>query len=122
LARTECFTPLLEVDTGEALGLLTALRWVKDLQLWNMDFEVDSKTVVDSIYGKQMGVSDFNAIINDCCHLLCTDLMNSDVKFIRRQANEAAHSLAREAPSEASFHIFYNIPTCIETILINEMH
>ena len=51
-----------------------------------MDFETDSKVVVDSIY-KGDGVSDFMAIIHDCRHLLMTDLANSDVKFIRRQAN-----------------------------------
>jgi len=122
LARMECFTPMLEVDTGDALGLLTAMQWVKDLQLYNMDFEVDSKMVVDSIYGKQLGVSNFSVTIKDCIHLLCTDLVNSDVKFIRRQANEVAHSLAREAPSIASFHILYYIPSCIEPIIINEMH
>jgi len=42
LARTEWFSPITDVDTGEALGLLKALEWVRDLQLWNMDFEVDS--------------------------------------------------------------------------------
>jgi len=78
--------------------------------------------VVDNIYGKKMGVSDFSAIINECSRLLCTDLTNTYVKFIRRQANKMAHSLTREAPSEASFCIFYNIPTCIETIPLNEMH
>lgn len=84
----------------------------------NMDFEVDSKTVIDNIYGKQLGVSDFNSIIQECPHtLLCTDLANSNVNFIKRQVNEAAHSLTKEAPiSLASFHIFYKIFTCIETI------
>jgi hypothetical protein len=57
-------------------------------------------------------VSNFNSIIQECTRLLCTDLANSNVKFIRR----------REVPSLTSFHIFYGISTCIETILINEMH
>jgi len=82
---------------------------------------VDSKIVADSIYGKQIGVSEFSDIIRNCAYLLCTDLMNSDVKFIRRQANEAAHSLTKAATLKASFRIHYNIPTCIESIIINEM-
>jgi len=86
LARTEWFSPTTDVDIGEAIGLLKAMEWVRDLHLWNMDFEVDSKTVVNNIYGKQIGVSDFSAIITHCVHLLCTDLINSHVKFIRRQA------------------------------------
>lgn len=83
---------------------------------------MDSKTVVDNIYGKQLGLSDFYTIINDCIHLLWTNLMNSNVKFIRRQTNQVAHSLVREASPIANFRIFYNIPTCIESIIINEIH
>jgi len=49
--------------------------------------------------------------------------MNSHVKFIRRQANEVAHSLTQAALSEASFRIYSRIPICIEPIIIiNEMH
>jgi len=32
-----------------------------------------------------------------------------------------AHALARAATSSASPAIYFDIPTCIETILINEM-
>jgi ribonuclease HI len=113
---------MVEVDMGEALGLLSALQWVRDLQLLNMDFETDSKTVVDSIYGNKQGVSDFNAIINECRDLLSSDLATSDVRFIRRQANEVAHSLARVAPCHASFCIFIRIPSLISTLFLNEMH
>lgn len=59
------------------------------------------------------------AIINDCRHLLETDLTNSDVKFIRRQANGVAHSLNKEAPYNTSFHIYRNIPHCISTLINN---
>lgn len=65
LARKEWFSPI---------RLLNAMEWVRDLHLWNMDFEVDSKTVVDNIYGKQTGVSNLSAIITHCVHFLCTDL------------------------------------------------
>ena len=119
IAKTAWITPILDVDVGEAPGLLSALQWVKELNLENMDFETDSKVVTYSIYGKG-DVSDFMAIINDCKHLLGTDLTNSDVKFIRRQANGVAHSLAKEAPYNASFHIYHNIPHCISTLINNE--
>jgi len=97
LAKTEWFSPIVYVDLGEAMGLLTAMQWAKDLHLLNMD----SKTVVDSVYGGSNGVS--------------------NLKFIRRQAKGAAHSLAKEAPSNPSFHIYSNIPSCISDILFNEM-
>jgi hypothetical protein len=34
-------TPILEVDTDEALGFLTDLNWVYHSQLDTMDFELD---------------------------------------------------------------------------------
>jgi len=114
ISRTECFTPLLDVEMGEIIGLLHAMRWAKDL-----NFETDSKVVAESIY-KGDGVSDFMAIIHDCRHLLMTDLANSDVKFIRRQANSVAHNLAREALNHASFHYHLNIPHCIHNLINNE--
>jgi len=43
LTHTEWFTPMLGVYIGETLGLLSVIKRVKDLQMWNMDFEVDSK-------------------------------------------------------------------------------
>jgi len=69
------------------------MQWVKDLHLLNMDFEMDSKTEVDSVYGGSNSVSNYMTIINDCRDMLATDLANSDLKFIRRQANGVAHSL-----------------------------
>ena len=97
LAKTEWMTPLIDVDLGEALGLLSAMYWVRDLQLGIVDFELDSKTVVDSFYGSKSGISNFSAVINDCRRLLASDLVTSDVRFIQRQANEVAHSFARVA-------------------------
>jgi len=41
LAKTEWFAPVIDVHMGEALDLLSASQWVKDLQLVNMDFEMD---------------------------------------------------------------------------------
>jgi len=58
---------------GKVLGLLSPMQWVKDLNLVNIDFEMDSKVVADSIYGKD-DVSNFMTIINDCRHSLETDL------------------------------------------------
>ena len=104
---------------GEIIGRLHAMRWAKDLNLVNMDFETDSKVVAESIY-KRDGVSNFMAIIHDCRHLLMTDLANSDAKFIRRQVNNVAHNLAREALNHASFHYHLNIPHCIHTLINNE--
>ncbi|GAU39501.1 hypothetical protein TSUD_68650 [Trifolium subterraneum] len=110
-ARTEWIEPILDVEIGEAMGLLRALKWIDELQLHNTDVEVDCKRVVDGLNSKRNINSDFGAILSDCRSLLATNLVNSNVKFIRRQANEVAHSLARVATSSASFQNFIDIPT-----------
>jgi len=121
LAKTEWMSLLLGVDLGEALGLLSAMYWVRDLQLGIMDFELDSKIVVDSLYGNKSDVSNFSTVISDCRRLLASDLVTSNVRFIRRQANEVTHSFARMDLCHASFHIHIRIPSCISTIIMNEM-
>ncbi|PNY01988.1 cytochrome p450, partial [Trifolium pratense] len=47
-AKTEWVEPKCEVHVGETLGFLCALMWVHELNLGPVDFELDSKLVVDS--------------------------------------------------------------------------
>ncbi|XP_058733805.1 uncharacterized protein LOC131605473 [Vicia villosa] len=120
-ARTEWFSPCTNVAIGEAIGLLTAIKWVINLGFDNVDFELDAKQVVDNVYSVKPNDSDFGAIIDDCKRLITLFFRNSHVKFVRRQVNEVAHALARVTPFLASFHNFTDIPTCIQNIIINEM-
>ncbi|GAU17471.1 hypothetical protein TSUD_340140 [Trifolium subterraneum] len=120
-AKTEWLEPILDVEIGEAMGLFSAVKWVDELRLSDVDFEMDCKRVVDCLHSSRTYNSDLGDILRDCRVILATNLVNSHVKFIRRQANEVAHRLAREATCLASFHIFIDIPTCIYDIIMNEM-
>ncbi|XP_058778870.1 uncharacterized protein LOC131652897 [Vicia villosa] len=122
VARTDWFSPCTDVAIGEALGLFKTLKWVHELGFDNMDFELDAKRVVDNVTNPKPNDSDFGAITGECNRLMALLFRNSHVKFVRRQANEVAHALARVAPSFASFHNFLEIPTCIQNIVINEMN
>jgi hypothetical protein len=44
--------PILEVDIGEALGLLSALNWVNELRLEDVDFKLDSRNIVTRFHNK----------------------------------------------------------------------
>jgi len=83
-----------------------------------VDFEFDSKIVVDSHYGIKSGVSNYSVVINDGRHLLPFNLTTSNIRFIQRQVNKVTHSFARVASRHASFHIQIRIPSCISTIII----
>jgi len=109
------------VDVGKALGLHSALQWLSDMHFDNVDFESDSKLIVDAFLATGNDLSEFGCIISSCRSLFRNFFSNSRVEFVRRQANAVAHALARAATSLASPAVYFDIPNCIETLIINEM-
>jgi len=66
------------------------------------------------------GVFDFSVIVANIRRILALHC-KFEVKFIRRQANMAAHSLARMAMSYASRQAFDYAPLCMIPHLIYEI-
>lgn len=121
LAKQEYFSPICEVHIEEVLGLLFALDWVHELNIGPVNFELDAKRVVDSFNSQNCDAMEFGNIISHCKSLCINFYENSSVGFVRRQANKAAHMLAKAALLLASFQICVEIPDCIDHMLINEM-
>lgn len=119
-AQTYWSSPKVSVDEGEALGLLQAIKWAIDLQFSNVIFELDYLIVTNSIRFPKEDMSEVGAIVQECRDLLGSK-SNFVVKFVMRQANVVAHSLARVATSSPSLHIFDSCPTCIADTIANEM-
>jgi hypothetical protein len=115
IAKTVWTSSIMNVDTGEAIRLLSAIKWVHDLRLHNVDFELDSKNVVAKFYSHGEDRSELGDVIKNCQRMHASYFPNSSVEFIRRQANEVAHTLAKTASSLASFHLHIN------TLIDNEM-
>ncbi|XP_039687037.1 uncharacterized protein [Medicago truncatula] len=114
LAKTDYFSPTCNVHIGEALGLLSAMDWVHLLQPGTVDFEMDAKRVVDSFNSRQSEATEYGNIIDNCKTLSRQFYENSRVEFVRRQANEVAHSLAKAALSSASSQILVEIPVIMQ--------
>ncbi|XP_073017991.1 uncharacterized protein [Primulina eburnea] len=110
---------ILEVREAEAKALLDAILWVVSLDLQNVLFETDSKLVVDAIASNLADRSEFGSIVAACCSLLYQE-PSYEVRFARRQANMAAHTLARAANSSASLFISYDSPAFISDILFQD--
>jgi ribonuclease HI len=121
LAKTIHFSPKCSVPLGEALGLLYALQWLRDLRKDNIDFVSDSKIVTEAFHLQRPDVTKFGQVMSVIRSLFTSSFTNSRVEFSRRQANEVAHALARVAPFSASPTIYIDVPHCIERIIINEM-
>ncbi|GAU46827.1 hypothetical protein TSUD_100450 [Trifolium subterraneum] len=105
---------------GEACALLLAREEARHRGMDRVQFESDSKVLIEVIHMKRRGNSEFLSIVQDILSLM-SSFLNFEVKFVRRQANSVAHTLARAANSWDSFHRFENIPLCIEHLLVNEM-
>lgn len=97
LAKSTWFSPLCDVNAGEAMSLCTTLDWVANLQFDNVDFVLDSKKVVDSFRTCINDVTEFGCIIYVCKQLFQNNFLNSHVKFRQRQANRVAHELSKIA-------------------------
>jgi ribonuclease HI len=74
LAKDDYNTPICDVRVGETLGLLSALDWVHNLNLGPVDFELDSKLVVDSFNSNKVDVTEFGEIIPHRIRLFSSNL------------------------------------------------
>ncbi|KAK2374133.1 hypothetical protein QL285_075114 [Trifolium repens] len=120
LAGSNFVKSSLSIMEGEAMAVIEAMEEMMERGISFVTFESDSKLVVDAISSKQVGLSEFSTLIAHIQNLL---RMNNyfEVKYVKRQANKVAHSLARATFSMSRRCIFDSVPRCIETQLINEM-
>jgi ribonuclease HI len=121
LAKTFNFFPKYSVPLGEAMGLLYALQWLRDMAMDNVDFALDSKTVTDAFHKHLPDATEFGQVLSTARNLFTTSFTNSRVEFNRRQATEVAHALARVALFSVSPTIYNDVPDCNEQLIINEM-
>jgi hypothetical protein len=75
---------------------------------------------VDAIHQFRGGVSEFSFIVSNIINILSCN-QNFMVKFVKRQANMVAHTLARAAISWSRRCTFEMVPICITHLLNNEM-
>jgi len=81
----------------------------------SVSIELDCKLVIDDILGRLSYRREFNA-----CKTSMHSLPNFRVNFVKKQANNVDHLLARAALSYANRQVFDYITSYIMTILMNE--
>jgi len=118
-AQTKWQRANMTVLEGEAIALLDAIHFAVVNGWDRVVFESDSTTLVQALSSLGHGDSELCAIVSSIIYQLSLH-SNFEVKFVRRQANMVAHTLARATCSWASHRIFYSYPSCIEHWLIND--
>lgn len=84
---------------AEAMAFREALSWIKKRDAPNLLFELDSLIVVHAMRRRKLAdQSYFGAVISDCL-IMMKDLRSSNIYFVKRSANVADHTVAREASS-----------------------
>jgi ribonuclease HI len=119
-AETTWRDGLCSILEGESIALIEALHALEQQGITHVIIETDSKSVVDAIRHVCRGSSEFSLFISQINNILSCN-PNFMVKFIKRQANMVAHTLARAAISQSRRCTFDSLPLCIATLLSNEM-
>jgi ribonuclease HI len=119
-AETTWFDGNCSIVEGESIALLEALKVINQRGYSHVVFESDSKNLVDAIHHLRGGNSEFSLLVSNINNFLACN-QNFLVKFVRRQANMVAHTLARAAISWARRCTFKTLPLCITRLLHNEM-
>ena len=119
-AKTVWYKGLPQPKEAEARGLKEAIKWLGTMRFSRVSIELDCKQVVDDISSNFSTNSIFGAILNTCKPSLMNH-QNFKISFIRRQANNVAHLLARASLSFVSSQVHDYMPSCITTTIRNEM-
>ncbi|XP_073120315.1 uncharacterized protein [Henckelia pumila] len=93
-----CFPGVFDPRTAEALSIRKALSWLKDLSYSDIMVESYALTLIEALKKRSPDDSYVGLIIEDC-RFLALELKSCSFAFVRRSANQVAHSLARAAGS-----------------------
>jgi ribonuclease HI len=103
----------LDPMTGEALAAHYAVRLCQESRAASLILEGDVKQVVDAINLNTSNWRCYGHIVNDTCRILQT-VPQWRCVFVHREANQAAHRLAKAATTNIIDKIWrFEVPDCI---------
>jgi ribonuclease HI len=105
---------------AEAWGLLEAIKFAAANDMSSVIFESDCKVIVDIVNSSHLPQNELGDILSTCKGLLSIHT-SFIVNYVRRQANEVAHSIARASLSNPSPHVFYDVSSHLYSLIFNEM-
>lgn len=115
-----CFEGVTDPKQAEAMDVKEALTWLKSKGINQVHIELDCLAVVQAINSKKTDMSYFGSIIADC-KLIVQDLGSFSLYFVRRSANAAAHTLAREAGSLTERKEWCDVPFFLIDVVHNDL-
>lgn len=92
--RTVTLYQAADALEAEVLEIREALSWVKNMDDRKVTVGSDSLVAVNAINGRNHFLLEVGHII-DHCRMVLQSLLGVSVKYVRKQANEVAHGLAK---------------------------
>lgn len=114
------FLGVVDPKLAEAMAFREALSWVNRKALENVVFQLDALGVVQAWSRKKRDISYFGDTIDDCL-CICKDLRSYSVKFVRRSANIAAHSIARKAISLSERKEWVSVSSYLSNVILQDI-
>ncbi|XP_075662978.1 uncharacterized protein LOC142632468 [Castanea sativa] len=104
------------VDAAEALACNRAVTFAKELCLFSVIVEGDSKRIVQAVNNKGENLTMFGYVIKEIQDS-CSSFSRISFQQVRREGNKLAHSLARRAVVSADTDVWVEeLPTDLEDV------
>lgn len=110
----------MNVQEGEACGLLTTFCFVATMNFNHVVFELDCKIVIEKINTTCQDLTELENIVVGYRKILVTYSYYA-IGFVKSQTNGIAHELVRLTPLLPSLYSIDNTIPCIEYLIHNEM-
>ncbi|MCI18753.1 cytochrome P450, partial [Trifolium medium] len=111
-ASTRAHTGIGDAIFGEALGLNEAVCWLEKIGHGRVIIELDSQILVNAVKRKGRIRHCWGYSVQRCVSFLEAN-PNSDIKWVSRLGNQAAHLLAKWAEKEPNIEWSNSVPLCI---------
>ncbi|XP_059453477.1 uncharacterized protein LOC132184014 [Corylus avellana] len=115
-ARSLTRVGLLEPAAAEALGALMAIQLARDMGYLSIILEGDAKVVIEAVLSNEPDWSRRGHLIDDIRTAL-TSFTQWKMAYVQRDANKAAHRLARMATAQSMDKVWtFDFPECIREL------
>lgn len=109
--------PALE---AELTGVAEALVWAQEVADGEVEIESDSLLAVNALKNNQDNLLEFGDLVQQCKASLEVN-KRFKVSFVRRQANQVAHRIARIPCELSSFIVIPSPPSCLLETLLSDI-
>ncbi|XP_019178767.1 PREDICTED: uncharacterized protein LOC109173878 [Ipomoea nil] len=99
---------LFRAREAEAMCMREALSWLKDTGMGNVEAETYSQLLCNAIHSESF-FSSFGFLVGDIKEL-ASSINDVEFRFIKRSANQVAHTLARAAVSMPDCGWWFDVP------------